>query len=126
MDEIVTLKYIPSDTDRALCAGMDWHCTPEQRAIIRRHVDAIVPPLPELTPEQETALDWIRAQDDARNTAPFEETRYVFDAHEHTGALGWLVDMIQYRSARWWQIETAMLLWEEAGRPGAGERDGRD
>jgi hypothetical protein len=108
------IDYDPTAADRAFCAAFDWHCTAEQRAAVRRYADDIEPPPPDLTPEQEQALAWVRAEDDAGNATPFEGTRYVFGAHGYTGALGWLVDLVQYRRARRWQIEQALALYNGA------------
>jgi len=91
-------KYIPMDIDRAVCAAVgEWHCTPEQRRVIRAHADTIEAQLV-VDNETETALEWVIAQDNAGNSVPFDTAaRYMFGDTLYTGALAWLVDLVQYR-----------------------------
>jgi len=90
-------KYIPTDIDRAVCASVgEWHCTPEQRSAIRAHAYTIELP-PDDDDETSAALLWVVAQDSAGNSAPFDAAaRYMFNDTQYTGALAWLVDLIQY------------------------------
>jgi len=110
--------YEPTPEDRAVCASVgEWHCTPDQRGVIRRHADTVETPVPGDDDELWMARRWVNKQDAAGNSAPFDalqEYRYVFGATGYAGALAWLVDIVRYRRAERARDAEMLRLYREA------------
>ena len=106
--------YLPTQEDIAFCAALDWHCTPEQRAMMRRRADTVIAE-PGAPPEFDQAIAWIVAQDDAGNSASYARLPrpYMFGATGYAGALAWLVDLIEFRRWEAERMKVAVAVWRE-------------
>ena len=93
--------YEPTAADIAVCKALDeLRGTTRYHRAVRSHVDTIETPAPDDDDEMRAARQWVLDQDDAGNSAPFialQEWRYVFGDTGYTGALAYLVDIVQYR-----------------------------
>jgi len=111
-------RYEPTAADIAVCNSVgEWHGTPDQRATVRRHADTIETPAPDDDDEMRAARQWVLDQDDAGNSAPFlalQKYRYVFGDTGHTGALAYLVDVVQYRRAEKARNAEMLRMYREA------------
>lgn len=115
----MTPQYTPTTEDIAFCSAFDFHWQPEQRHAIYARAAQICPDVRATAgAEIEAAWLWLLAEDQTPGSTLFDDLMRDYPRYDpcrspnHTGALGYLCELVDARANRNARDLRLVELWQ--------------